>query len=138
MSQDPYGQYKRTSIQTASQGRLVVMCFEVSARNVRQAAEAIRERRLAEAHDRLIKAQRIVTELYCALDRGVGEIAETIGRAYEALRYRLVQANVRKDAGACDKIAEDLDGFARTWAEVFKKAEAPVGQPAVSAVSIRF
>lgn len=134
---DPYGAYKKASIQTASQGRLVVMCFEVSARNCRMAAAAIRERRLADAHDALIKAQRIVTELYCSLDRTVGDIAETIGRAYEAIRFRLVQANVKKDAEACEKIAADLDELGRTWEEVFKKAEANPALPPTSGVSIR-
>lgn len=137
MTQNPYGQYRKTSIQTASQGRLVVMCFEVSARNARQAAQAIRERRLADAHEHLIKAQRIVTELYCSLDRTVGDIAESIAKAYEALRYRLVQANVRKDAEMCDRVAEDLDGFARTWAEVFRKVEAPAAEPPLQGVSVR-
>jgi flagellar protein FliS len=137
MTQNPYGQYRKTSIQTASQGRLVVMCFEVSARNARQAGEAIRQRRLSDAHEHLIKAQRIVTELYCSLDRSVGEIGESIAKAYEALRYRLVQANVRKDAEMCEKVAEDLDGFAKTWEEVFRKVEAPSAQPPLQGVSIR-
>lgn len=134
---NPFGAYKKTSIQTASQGRLVVMCFEVSARNARLAAAAIRERRLGAAHDHLIKAQRIVTELYLSLDRGVGDVAETIGRAYENLRFRLVQANVRKDADLCEATASDLEEFGRIWTEVFKKAEASAPATEVPGVSIR-
>ncbi len=143
MSTNPYKAqqaYKTTSIQTASQGRLIVMLFEGAIRFMNQFAEAARERRIEEAHTNSIKAQRIMTELLLALDHSKGgDVSRIIERAYEDIRNRMVLSNVRKDVGMVEGIVKDLDSFRVTWTEVFKKVEVDVPTPAAvqTGVSIK-
>lgn len=122
MTANPYEAYRRSNIETSSPGRLVVLCFEAAVRHMRTFSESVRERRIEEAHHAAIKAQRILLELSLALDAEKGgEIAGLLRAAYERLRYRMVNANLRKNAEEGDAIATDLDGFRQTWSEIFKK-----------------
>ena len=122
MKPNPYETYRKSNIETSSPGRLVVMCFEAAVRHMRVFSEAVRNRRIEDAHHAAIKSQRILLELSLALDpeRG-GEIAAILHQAYDRLRYRMVTANLKKDAEAGDAIAKDLDELRATWEEIFKK-----------------
>ncbi len=122
MTANPYEVYRRSNIETSSPGRLVVLCFEAAVRHMGTFSDAVRNRRIEDAHNAAIKAQRIVLELSLALDpeKG-GEIAKMLRAAYDRLRYRMVNANLRKNAEEGDAIAKELDGFRQAWDEVFKK-----------------
>ncbi|HBW47005.1 TPA: flagellar export chaperone FliS [bacterium] len=142
MTMNPYKAqqaYKTTSIQTASQGRLVVMLFEGAIKFMNQFAEATKARKIEEAHNNSMKAQRIMTELILALDHSKGEeISRIIARAYEEIRVRMITANIRKDVAMVEEIVKDLDAFRTTWNEVFKKVEVNVESPKTqSGVSIK-
>lgn len=119
---NPYDTYRRSSIETASPGRLVVLCFETAARSMKIFTEAARARRFEEAHHAAIKAQRILLELTLALDREKGgEVAAALAAAYESLRNRMVQANLKKNPEAGEALARDLDTFRGAWEEVFRR-----------------
>jgi len=108
---NPYEVYRRSNIETSSPGRLVVLCFEAAVRHMGTFSDAVRNRRIEDAHNAAIKAQRIVLELSLALDpeKG-GEIAKMLRAAYDRLRYRMVNANLRKNAEEGDAGAFNDNG----------------------------
>lgn len=124
MSYNPYKAqqaYKTTSIQTAGQGRLIIMLFEGAIRFMNRFAEAARERKIEEAHNNSIKAQRIVTELILALDHSKGgDVSRVIEAAYEDIRRRMIQSNIRKNLDLVPGIVTDLESFRETWSQVFR------------------
>lgn len=131
--------YRNTSIQTASQGRLVAMLFEGAIKFMNQFREAVNDKRIAEAHESSIKAQKIMTELMVSLDHEKApDVSRLLSAAYEDIRGRMISANVRKDIETVDKIIEDLDSFKQTWSDVFKKADSErISAPGTSGVSLQ-
>lgn len=142
MSVNPYKAqqtYRTTSIQTASQGRLVVMLFEGAIRFMNVFVEAARAGEIERAHEHSMKAQRIMTELILALDHEKGgDVSRNIERAYEDIRRRMTMANIRKDVVVAETVIKDLDAFRETWTEVFKQVEVETPSPqSQQGVSIR-
>lgn len=143
MSTNPYKAqqaYKTTSVQTASQGKLIIMLFEGAIRFMNQFSEDVRERRIESAHNNSIKAQRIMTELIIALDHSKGgDVSRAIENAYDDIRRRMTVSNIRKDTAVADTVIADLDQFRETWVQVFKKVdlEAIGSKPSMTGVSIK-
>lgn len=141
MSINPYKAqqtYKTTSIQTASQGRLVVMLFEGAIRFMNTFIEASAAGQVERAHENAMKAQRIMTELMLALDHEKGgDVSRAIERAYEDIRRRMTLANIRKDAEIARTVIRDLDSFRETWTTVFRQVEVETPAASVQGVSIR-
>ncbi len=141
MSVNPYKAqqtYKTTSIQTASQGRLVVMLFEGAIKFMNGFIEAVRAGHIEGAHENAMKAQRIMTELTLALDHTKGgDVSRSIEAAYEDIRRRMTMANIRKDVAVAETVIKDLDAFRETWSTVFKQVDLEAHPPQAQGVSIR-
>lgn len=122
--------YRNTSIQTASQARLITLLFEGAIRFMGQFISAVEKEDIQDAHNNSMKAQRIMTELILALDHEKGgEVSRTIEAAYENIRNRMVRANVRKDKELAKEVIKDLEDFRETWIEVFKRVESGTVSP---------
>lgn len=115
--------YRRVSIETASQGQLVLMLFDGAIRKAERAKESILAQDLQAAHNHLVRAQDIIAELRNALDMSVGEIAKNLDRVYEYFDHLLVQANVNKDTAPIKECVEHMAAMRHTWAEAFEAAE---------------
>lgn len=118
-----YGNYRAVDIETASQGKLVVMLFNGAIQRAGQAREAIERNKPAEAHKHLVRAQDIISELRSSLDMSYGEIVEAIDRTYEYFLHRLVEANLRKDVAVLDEVTPLIEEMRDTWQEAFEKEE---------------
>lgn len=131
--------YKTTSVQTASQSRLVAMLFEGAVKFMNQFVEAVGEGKVERAHDNSIKAQKIIAELSLALDHSKGgDVSRAIEAAYEDIRHRMMMSNIRKDVTLAQGVIADLESFKETWAEVFRNADIePPSHQAQMGVSIR-
>nr|WP_143156843.1 flagellar export chaperone FliS [Thermosyntropha lipolytica] len=115
-----YDQYKKTSVETLSPGKLLLMLYEGAIKNVKLAREGIKEKDYNKAHNHLIKAQDIITELMVTLKMEY-DIAKQLYSIYDYLYRRLVEANVRKDAAILDEVEVFLTELRDTWQEVVKK-----------------
>lgn len=115
--------YKRVDVETASQGKLIVMLFNGA---IQRAEEAKRQMqnggRTQTIHDNLIRAQEIITELRGALDMTTGEIAQNIDRIYEYILHLLIRANIDKNIDRIDECIGHMTVMRDTWKEVFEKA----------------
>jgi flagellar protein FliS len=103
--------YARSSIDTASPDRLLVMLYDRLVRDLSNAEKAIREHALARANAELQHAQQIVLELRTSLDVDAWSGGPSLEQLYTYLHGQLVAANVEKDAervSTCRAIIEPL------------------------------
>ncbi|MCP4643511.1 MAG: flagellar export chaperone FliS [bacterium] len=133
-SMPSYDTYKKVDVQTASQGKLVVMLFNGAIQRAEEAKRHLKAGKLDNAHNNLIRAQDIVGELRSALDMHAGgQLATNLDRLYEYFQHLLIRANIRKDTGAIEEAMELMTEIRDTWQEAFKLVEAeakPIPPPA--------
>ena len=126
-----FDSYKSTQIQTANQGQLIIMLYEGAIRFLGQSKEMIAEKKLDKAHNFIMKAQDIVTELMTSLDleKG-GKIAENLLSIYIYVNKRLVEANIKKDPAIIDEAAKIFNDLLISWRQVVDTpAPAASGNP---------
>jgi flagellar secretion chaperone FliS len=128
-----YHAYRQTQAQTAAPGELVVMLYRGAVRFVSAAAEAIENRDVPTAHNNLVRAQAIVSELCETLDleRG-GDLARNLQAIYEYLSRRLIDANLHKDAAAAREVERFLRDLLPAWEQAAREAAAARVAPAVA------
>lgn len=123
-----YQQYRQTQVETAGPGQLVLMLYNGGVRFCDEAQAALDQKSLEKAHRALVRAQDIVSELLLSLNAGAGELAENLGRLYEYMHYRLVEANLKKDPAVVAEVRGMFAELGETWQELLKQ---PAVAPAV-------
>jgi flagellar protein FliS len=122
------GAYTKVDVETASQGKLIVMLFNGAIKRAEEAKRQLEKGKRQEVHNNLIRAQDILAELRGALDMKTGEIARNLDRLYEYMQHLLVQANIHKKSEPIDECVEHMTALRDTWDEVFRginKTQAP-------------
>lgn len=114
--------YKDTEIQTADQGKLIVMLYDGAIRFLNIAIENMTPRRYDVVNTNIIKAQDIVTELMLSLnmDQG-GEIARNLFNIYAYMKKRLLEGNIAKDAEILKEVVSHLNALRSAWDELSRK-----------------
>lgn len=103
--------YANDAVTTASPARLLIMLYDRLVRDLLTAEQAIENGQTAAAHEQLVHAQRIVSELAASLDPTVWDGGPALAQIYDFLLRELVATNVSKDAArarACREIVEPL------------------------------
>ena len=114
-----YGTYKKVDVETASQGKLIVMLFNGAIQRAEEAKRQIEKGRLDGVHNNLIRAQEIIGELRGALNMSAGDIARNLDRIYEYFQHLLIMANIRKDTAPIAQCVQMMTSMRDTWAELF-------------------
>jgi flagellar protein FliS len=129
-----YGAYKRVDVETASQGKLIVMLFNGAIQRAEEAKRQLEKGRLQNVHNNLIRAQDIIAELRGALNMNAGEIARNLDRIYEYFQHLLIMANIRKETAHIDECVRMMGTVRDTWQEVFDSVgrDAPSSAPRVN------
>lgn len=123
--------YTKVDVETASQGKLIVMLFNGAIKRAEEAKRQLEKGRREDVHHNLIRAQEIIAELRGALNMKAGHIATNLDRIYEYFQHLLVTANIRKDATPIDECVALMTDIRDTWQEVFEKvAQESAGTPA--------
>lgn len=132
-----YNAYKRVDVETASQGKLVVMLFNGAIQRAEEAKRQLAKGRNEAVHNNLVRAQDIVAELRSALNLRIS-IAKQLDRIYEYFQHLLIKANIRKEADPLDEVIKHLTTMRDTWQEAFAKAAAEQAQqpPAPAALNM--
>ncbi|MCR4315334.1 MAG: flagellar export chaperone FliS [Planctomycetes bacterium] len=116
--------YLETQIRTASKEQLLIMLFDGAIRFCNQAKVKIEDRDIEGSYNLLIKAQNIVMELMCSLDRSIGEdIYNNLVGLYNFIYLRLVDANIKKDNVKIDEALKILVDLRGTWSDAIDKAK---------------
>ncbi|NUM55992.1 MAG: flagellar export chaperone FliS [Candidatus Hydrogenedentes bacterium] len=116
-----YNAYKRVDVETASQGKLIVMLFNGAIQRAEEAKRQLAKGRTDGVHNNLLRAQDIVAELRSALDMKVA-IAKQLDCIYEYFQHLLIKANIRKDCAPLEEAIAHLTTMRNTWQEAFAKA----------------
>lgn len=113
--------YKAVNINTASQGKLILMLFDGAIKRAEEAIRQMEKNNIESVHRNLIRAQEIIAELRSSLKIDIGgEIAVNIDRIYEYIYYLLVQGNLKKDVNVIRESIEHMRDMRETWKEAFE------------------
>lgn len=116
-----YQQYQEANLETASQGKLLLMLYDGAIRFLTQALAALEARNYQEAHQFILKAEDIIAELMACLKMDVGEISMNLFRLYEYMNWRLIQGNIKRDPEMIREVQRHLRDLREAWAEAIKQ-----------------
>lgn len=120
MIANPYQTYQESQLETASQGKLLLMLYDGAIRFLTQANQALEQKRFQDAHNYILRAEDIITELMASLKMDVGELALNLYRLYEYFNWRLIQANIKRDQKMVLEVQTRLRELREAWAEAIK------------------
>ncbi|NMB41468.1 MAG: flagellar export chaperone FliS [Firmicutes bacterium] len=126
MGANPYMQYQKVQVETADQGRLLLMLYEGALRFLRRARKFLHDKNMEEAHNNLLRVEDIVFELMASLDleKG-GEVASALFGLYDYMYHLLLEANLKKDPQPLDQVEEMLEELGGTWKEALGEKKHP-------------
>ena len=110
--------YTQYGIEMQTQGNLIIMLYDGAIRFITTAQTAIENKKYAEAHENIMKAQRIVQEFIRTLNFSAGEISNQLLSLYEYMIHQLIQANVKKDIEILEEVKEHLTELRSAWVQI--------------------
>lgn len=121
MAQNPAQLYGNSKIQTATPAELTLMLYDGAIKFCNIALMAIENKDIQKAHTNIVKAQNIILEFICTLDRKY-KVAEDFEIVFDYIYRRLVEANMKKDAEILSEALGYIREMRDTWKEVMKLA----------------
>ena len=118
---NPYAQYQRQKILTASPAELTLMLYDGAIKFCNIAIAGVEAGDVEKAHNNIMKVQRIIKEFIASLDERY-EVAQDFKNVYDYLLIRLHDANMTKDKEILEEILEHLRTMRDTWKEVMALA----------------
>lgn len=119
-AQNPYEQYQKNKILTATPSEVTLMLYEGAIKFCNIAIMGIEQNDMEKAHTNIMKTQRIIEEFRNTLDRKY-PVAEDFDRIYIYVLRRLFDANIKKDKEILEEVNVHLRSLRDTWKEVMKK-----------------
>lgn len=117
-----YSAYQKTNVTTASQGRLIVLMYEASVRNLKEALKLVGEDGKLKPADiekfgkYIQKVQAIVAELQVTLDMEKGgEIAKNLMSLYVYFNSELMDISITHSAEKITSIMNMLNELLSAW-----------------------
>jgi flagellar protein FliS len=114
---NPQEAYRKQNVLTASPVELIVMLYDGLRKNIILSERAIKKRDMEGAHNHLLKAQNIVSELMNCLDLSF-QISEELMKIYDFLFRGLVESNMKKSVDNLPDYLEIVDELRGAWIEV--------------------
>jgi flagellar secretion chaperone FliS len=116
-----YDAYKKTQIQTADQGTLILMCYDGTVNFLRKAKKAIEENNIEARSTFLNKAQNVIWELSNSLNFDAGAIAHNLEAIYNYMIRRIIDADYHNTAEPIDEVIHHLQELRESWEKIIKK-----------------
>ena len=120
--QNAYAAYQKTNVNTASQGRLVVLLYEGAVKHLKAAINLFDENDRLKAGDieqfgiHLQKTQAIITELQVSLDMEKGgDIARNLMSLYVFFNEELMDATISHSKQKIEFVLKMTDELAGSW-----------------------
>ncbi|MFW5736198.1 MAG: flagellar export chaperone FliS [Halanaerobium sp.] len=112
-------QYKQMQIKTASPGKLLLMLYQGAVKFMKLAKKNIKEGKIEESHNNIIKAQNIILELQSTLNKEQGgEIALQLERLYDFIYRELIKANLNKNTRHLDNVIPLVEELFAAYKEI--------------------
>ena len=112
-------QYLETRVLSATPAELTLMLYEGAIRFMSQYIVFVGAKDIQAAHNAIMRAQDIVSELLVTLDMK-HEIADGMASIYVYSIERLTAANVKKEVEPVQEVIELIRELRNTWAEAMK------------------
>jgi flagellar secretion chaperone FliS len=107
--------YRESAVRTASQEQLVLMLYDGAIRFLGQAAVAMGDGDVAMTHNKLRRAEAIISHLQNTLDMEQGEIPQNLLSIYLFCRRHLNSARVARDPHRIREVAALLSQLRESW-----------------------
>ncbi len=122
MNMAGYEAYKKTQIQTADQGNLILMCYDGAINFLKKAKKAHGDNDTQEWITLLNKAQNVLWELINSLNYDAGEIARNLDALYNYMIRRIIDAEYHDRLDAADEVIAYLEDLRNSWEKIIKKS----------------
>ena len=109
--------YLAQRVMTASPAELTQMLYDAACANIRGAIVRLEAGAPLEATPRFCKAQDILLELRCTLNREAGPLADQLDALYTFAWQRLLEASIRRDVVAAGEALDVVDPLRTAWRE---------------------
>jgi flagellar protein FliS len=115
------GQYKKTSVETASREQILLMLYQAAIKNCKKAMESIDQKNVAKKGEYIGKLQDIIVELSNSLDFEVGgDVAKELNSLYDYMMFATTQANIKIDKQPLEGVLRVLNTLYEGWSEAVK------------------
>ena len=138
--QNAYAAYQKTNVNTASQGRLVVLLYEGAVKHLKAALNLFDMNDKLKAGDieqfgiHLQKTQAIITELQVSLDMEKGgDIARNLMSLYVYFNEELMDATISHNKQKIEFVLSKVDELADAWRSI---ANSTANAPAAKVQSV--
>lgn len=126
---NPYKQYQKTQVVTASREKILLMLYEGAIRFTKQARVAMNDKKVAEKGKAISKATAILSELMATLDFKIGgQLAQDLENLYIFMIDKLIEANVHNKVECLDEVEKLLNTLYTAWKDVVENPR-PDGVP---------
>jgi flagellar secretion chaperone FliS len=134
---NPYRKYVKNAVETATPLMLIIMLYDEAIKMCSLAAQDMGINKES-VHNKLIKAQKIVTELTVSLNMEAGgEVAENLKSIYIYLHMRLVEANIENNKVKVEEVEKILRDLREAWHIVNQQNRKSLLQQTQGGISIQ-
>jgi len=121
MSANPYKQYQKTQVTTASREKILLMLYEGAIRFTKQAIVAMRNQKIAEKGKLISKATAILSELMATLDfKQGGQLAVDLENLYIFMIDKLIEGNISNNPECLEVVEKLLTTLFSAWKDVIE------------------
>lgn len=122
---NPYKQYQKTQVTTASREKILLMLYEGAIRFTKQAHVAMTEKKIADKGKYISKATAILSELMATLDFKVGgQLAHDLENLYIFMIDKLIEANIQNKVEPLEHVERLLNTLYSAWKDVIENPRA--------------
>jgi flagellar protein FliS len=122
---NPYSQYQKTQVTTASREKVLLMLYEGAIRFTKHAHAAMKQGKIAEKGKFISKATAILSELMATLDfKAGGQLAVDLENLYVYMIDRLIEGNIKNDPECLVNVEQLLMTLYDAWKDVVENPRA--------------
>ena len=122
---NPYSQYQKTQVTTASREKVLLMLYEGAIRFVKHAIVAMKQKKVAEKGKYISKATAILSELMATLDFNAGgQLAIDLENLYVFMIDKLIEGNIKNDVACLEAVEKLLFTLYEAWKDIVENPRA--------------
>jgi flagellar protein FliS len=120
---NPYQNYRKVTVETASPQQLVLMLYDEAIKQLRQSIRFIDGKQIEKTNKSLNKVQDILQELLLGVNSEAGNIAIQLQSLYDFMIYQIGVANTKKSKSHIEDVLNLLIDLRTTWNQVMKEVK---------------
>ena len=122
---NPYSQYQKTQVTTASREIVLLMLYEGAIRFTKHAIAALKQKKIAEKGKYISKATAILSELMATLDfKAGGQLAVDLENLYVFMIDKLIEGNIKNDEECLTTVEGLLMTLYSGWKDIVENPRA--------------